>query len=117
MTHRDHSSGRTQFHLLDVGLRAIETLRLVVAKLERRDPNLADQLRRALTAAPLLAAEGNRARKNNRIAKLEAAGAEAAEAVAALRIAMAWSYVTIAEIEPGLDALDHFQAIVRRLTS
>lgn len=88
-----------------------------MAKLERRDPGLADRLRRALTSAPLLAAEGNRARKNNRTAKLQAAGAEAAEAVAALRVAMAWSCVTRAEIEPGLDALDHFQAIVRRLTS
>ena len=118
MSHPDlPSARRTPFHLLEVGLQAIEKLRPVVAKLERRDPNLADQLRRALTAAPLLAAEGNRARKNNRTAKLEAAGAEAAEAVAALRVAIAWSYVTWAEIEPGMDDLDHFQAIVRRLTS
>jgi four helix bundle protein len=118
MSHRaPPSARRTPFHLLEVGLHAIEKLRPVVAKLERRDPNLADQLRRALTAAPLLAAEGNRARKNNRTAKLEAAGAEAAEALTALRVAMAWNYVTWAEIEPGIDHLDHFQAIVRRLTS
>lgn len=118
MAHPDRrSTRRTPFHLLEVGLQAIERLRPVVGKLERRDGNLAHQLRKALTAAPLLAAEGNRARKNNRTAKLEAAGAEAAEAAAALRVAMAWNYVTWIEIERGMDDLDHFQAIVRRLTS
>jgi four helix bundle protein len=115
---RDHerSERRTPFRLVDIGLRAIERLGPVVSKIERRNPNLADQLRRALTSAPLLAAEGNRARKNNRTAKLEAAGAEAAEAETALRVAVAWDYVTLAEVEDGMDSLDHFQAVVRRLT-
>jgi four helix bundle protein len=118
MSHQDQSSARrTPFRLLEIGLRAIERLRPVVTKLEARDPNLADQLRRALTSAPLLAAEGNRARKNNRVAKLTAAAAEAAEAMAALRVAMAWDYVAWEEVESGIDDLDHFQAIIRRLTS
>jgi four helix bundle protein len=107
---------RVPFQLIGIGLTAIERLRSVVSKLHRRDPHLADQLRKALTSAPLLAAEGNRARKNNRTAKLQAAGAEAAEAETALLVAVAWTYVTKEEIEPGVDALDHFQAVVRRLT-
>jgi four helix bundle protein len=108
---------RVPFQLLEVSLRVIEGLRPVVSKLERRDPALADQLRRALTATSLLAAEGNRARKNNRTAKLEAARSEAAEASAALRVAMAWDYVTHADIAEAIDGLDHFQAIVHRLTT
>jgi four helix bundle protein len=89
----------------------------VVEQVARHDANLADQLRRALTAGPLLAGEGNRARKNNRTAKLQAAGAEASEAVAALEMAVAWGYVSQSDIEQGLDSLDHFQAITSRLTS
>ena len=103
--------------MLELGLEAIRLLRTVVSKIERHDPNLADQLRRALTSTPLLAAEGNRARKNNRTAKLQAAGAEAGEAEAALRVAIAWGYLDELEIRDGLDALDHLQAIARRLTS
>jgi four helix bundle protein len=116
MRYNQRSEGRTPFRLVDIGLRAIERLRPVVSKIERRDPNLADQLRRALTSAPLLAAEGNRARKNNRTAKLQAAGTEAAEAETALRVAIAWDYVTLAEVAGAMDDLDHFQAVVRRLT-
>ena len=117
MEHRHQAGARTPFQLLEVGLQAIVKLSPVVAELERRDANLADQLRRALTAASLLAAEGNRARKNNRTAKLQAASAEAAEAVAALRVAIAWNHLAQAEVAQGLDHLDHFQAIIRRLTS
>ncbi len=108
---------RAPFQLLELGLEAIHLLKAVVSKIQRQDPSLADQLRRALTSAPLLAAEGNRARKNNRTAKLQAAGAEASEAEAALRIAIAWGYINEVEIRDGLNALDHFQAIARRLTS
>ena len=113
----DQQRPRAPFQLLELGLEAIRLLRPVVSNVQRQDANLADQLRRALTSAPLLAAEGNRARKGNRTAKLQAAGAEASEAEAALRIAIAWGYLDEAEIRAGLDALDHFQAIARRLTS
>ncbi len=107
---------RPPFQMVELGLEAIRRIQGLLCKVRRQDPNLADQLRRALTSASLLAAEGNRARKNNRVAKLQAAGAEASEAETALRIAVAWGYLDEEEIRDGLDALDHFQAIARRLT-
>ncbi len=106
---------RQPFELIKIGLSAISHLRPIVSRIARHDPRLAEQLRKALTGAPLLAAEGNRARKNNRTAKLQAAGAEAAEAETALQVAIAWGYVELTEISKGLDALDHFQAVVRKL--
>jgi four helix bundle protein len=82
------------FLALDLAVHAIEILRPVVEAVHRRDRDLSDQLRRALTSVALNLAEGNRSPGGHRLARFSTAAGSNAEARAALRVAVAWGYVT-----------------------
>jgi four helix bundle protein len=105
------------FQLIEILLDAITLVRPVVAKIRRHDRNLADQLKRAASAAPVLAGEGNGHRDGNRHAKLRSARAEVEEARVALRVALRWTYVTCDEVAAVDARFESAARILHRLTS
>jgi len=80
------------FIAYQVSLEGIRCLRPVVELIASRDPNLADQIRRAATAVPLQLQEARRRRSRDRTCRYRAAGAEAGEVLAGLDAADAWAY-------------------------
>jgi four helix bundle protein len=103
------------FQVLDVSIQAIEILAPVVARIERRDRGLAEQLRSALSSVSLNVAEGNRSQGGHRIARFSTAAGSNAESRAALRVAVAWGYVEPQDIEAGEARLDRVAAMLHRL--
>jgi four helix bundle protein len=105
----------SRFIALDLSIDAIQTLRPVVAGIRRFDRDLADQLRRALTSISLNLAEGNRSQGGHRVARFSTAAGSASEARAALRVAVAWGYVRVAEIDAGDAILDRVGGMLHGL--
>jgi four helix bundle protein len=103
------------FHVLDLAIQTIEELRPVVARIQRQDRDLGEQLRRALSSVALNLAEGNRSQGGHRVARFSTAAGSNAESRAALRVAVAWGYVHSAEIEAGDAMLDRVAAMLHRL--
>ena len=99
-----------------VALEAIRRLRPVVEKVQRRDRDLADQLRRAASSVVLNVAEAQGARGGNRRVRFETALGSATEASSALEVAVAWGYVAEAEIVEADAQLDRARALLWRLT-
>ena len=89
----------------------IRRLRGAIKELERQDPDLARQCRRALASAPLNLAEGTQSLGRNRLARYHNALGSLQEAQACLEVAVAFGY--LAEIDPGI--LDHFDHVLRTL--
>jgi four helix bundle protein len=106
---------RSRFHVLDIAIHAIEVLRPVVAHIRRCDRDLGEQLRRALSSVALNIAEGNRNEGGLRLSRFSTAAGSDAEARAALRVAVAWGYVSAHEIEAGDELLDRVAAMLHRL--
>jgi four helix bundle protein len=100
------------FRPIELLLRAIRVLRPVVAKIRKQDAHLADQLKRALTRAALNVAEGEHRVAGNRQRAFRTGAGEGREAIVGLRAALAWGYVTEAEIAKGIDHIDHALAIL-----
>ncbi|HEX9294295.1 MAG TPA: four helix bundle protein [Polyangiaceae bacterium] len=80
-------------------LELVRSLRPLVAQLERRDPDLARQCRRALTSAPLNVAEGCYSRGRNRIARYHTALGSLREVLACFEVAAALGYVPDVDTE------------------
>ena len=86
----------------------------LVRQLERRDPDLARQCRRALTSAPLNVAEGSYSRGKNRPARYHTALGSLREALACFEVAAALGYLP--EVEPDLrQRFDHVLGTLVRL--
>ena len=104
------------FIALEVAHEAVRLLREPLAIIARRDPPLADQLRRASQAAVLNLAEARRRRGRDQAQRIRVAAGEAGEARAALDVALAWRHITPAQ-RAALDAtLDRVRAMLYRLT-
>jgi four helix bundle protein len=97
-------------------LQIIKSLKPVVRRIEMRDRNLADQLKRAATSVALNVSESNYAKGANRKAHLHLAAGSANESRAALRVASAWGYVEASEMSAVQDKLDHCVAVLWKLT-
>jgi len=95
------------FLALEVAHDAVRCLRAPLAVLERRDRALADQLRRAACSAVLNLAEGRRRRGRDRTQLYRIAAGSAAEARAALDLAVALGYLA----SPG-DAWARFDRVL-----
>jgi four helix bundle protein len=106
---------RPPFHVLDVAIQAIEVLRPTVARISRRDRDLGEQLRTALSSIALNIGEGNLSQGGHRLARFSTAAGSNAESRAALRVAVAWGYVRAGEIEAGAELLDRVAAMLFRL--
>jgi four helix bundle protein len=109
---RTHTS---HFLALELSIAAIEALRPVVASIRRCDRDLGEQLRRALTSIPLNLAEGNHSQGGHRIARFSTAAGSTSEARAALRVAVAWGYVSSSVIAEGEAMLDRVAGMLHRL--
>lgn len=104
------------FQLETLTLSIIKSLRPIMQRIEMRDRNLADQLKRAATSIALNVSESNYAKGGNRKAHLHIAAGSANESRAALRVASAWGYVEESETREVQDKLDHCIAMVWKLT-
>ncbi|MDI1444016.1 four helix bundle protein [Polyangium sp. 6x1] len=101
--------------IYSVTIEMLRGLRPVIEKIGRKDPNLADQLRRAATSVPLNLHEGAYSLGRNERARWHTAMGSAAEVRACLDVAEALGYVD--EVDAQLrDTLDHIIATLHRLT-
>ena len=93
----------------------VRQIRPLIERIEKRDANLADQLRRAVTSVPLNLSEGAYSHGGHVRARFHTALGSAAEVRACLDVAEALGYVD--EVDPVLrDNLDRVIATLHRLT-
>ena len=95
-------------------LELVRSLRSIVVRLERRDRELAKQLRTAATSIGLNLAEGRKRTGKDRLHLFRVAAGSAEETRGCLRIAEAWGYVVETDIA---EALEHADAIVAILAT
>jgi four helix bundle protein len=81
----------------------------------RQDPDLARQIRRAISSVGLNSGEGLSARGGNRRVRLESAMASGREAVMGLRIAGAAGYLDAERVAVEVDTLDRIVATLYKL--
>jgi four helix bundle protein len=106
-------SSRSQ--VLGLAISAIETLRPVVVRIRRCDRDLGEQIRRALSSVALNIGEACGTDGGNRVARFSTAAGSNAEVRAALRVAVAWGYVSVIQVESGEQLLDRIAAMLYRL--
>jgi four helix bundle protein len=106
---------RSTFQVLEVAILTIQELRGVVERIRRRDRDLGEQIRRALSSIALNIGEGNASDGGNRLARFSTAAGSTSEARAALRVAVAWGYVDHGAIGRGDALLDRIAAMLYRL--
>ncbi|MEZ5990379.1 MAG: four helix bundle protein [Planctomycetota bacterium] len=90
-------------------------LRRPAAVLERRDPDLARQLRRAASGVALGISEARLRAGRDRTHLFRIAAGSAAEVGTALALAEAWGHLERASIEEAVDLLDRVRAMLWRL--
>jgi four helix bundle protein len=92
----------------------VRDLRPLVRELERKDPDLARQCRRALASAPLNVAEGSYNRGRNRAARYHTALGSLREALACFEVAAALDYLP--DVDPAVRRrFDHVLGTLVRL--
>ncbi len=101
--------------IYETSLSMLRRLRVVVAMIERRDSDLARQLRRAASSVALNIAEGSYARGRNRPVLYNVALGSAKETRACIDVAMSLGYVDAFDTQ--LDSeLHSICAVLYRLT-
>ena len=105
-----------KFVALNVALEWVVSLRGVVDAIGRRDRDLADKIRRAASSVPLNLAEGSRRAGKDRAHFFRIAAGSAAEARAALDVAVAWKYIAVEQLAQSSALLDRVLALCWRLT-
>ena len=95
-------------------LELVRLLKPWVKEIERRDPDLGRQCRRALTSAPLNVAEGSYSRGRNRTVRYHTALGSLREVLACLEVAALFGYVR--EVDPVMrNRFDHIIGMLVRL--
>ena len=94
----------------------VAVLRPLVPRIRRQDRSLADQLVRAASSVALNIAEGEYSDPGNRRARFYTASGSANETLAALRVAVAWGYVSASAVEPAVVLAGRVIAMLWRLT-
>ena len=110
------NNGKPRFHAFDVALELVTVLHPILSIVEKHDPGLAKQLRRALSSVALNVSEGNRRLGRDRIHLWSIAAGSAEEVRSCLLIALAWGYVEQDTLDEPLELLDRELAMLWRLT-
>jgi four helix bundle protein len=84
-----------------------------VKQVEHHDPDLARQMRRALTSVPLNTAEGMNARGKNRVARYDTALGSTNEILAGLSVSESFGYIAVAPED--MDLAQHVRATLLHL--
>ena len=105
-----------RLRIYDVALAMVRDVAAIARRVERRDRDLARQMRRSSTSVALNINEGTYARGGNKPARYQTAAAEAAETAAAIESAAAAGYIPSTGHERTLDRLDHITAVMWKLT-
>ena len=96
-------------------LELIRFVRPMIKELERHDPDLARQCKRALSSAPLNVAEGSYSRGRNRAARYHTARGSLREVLACFEVGAALGYLP--SVEPVLRSrFDHVLGTLVRLS-
>jgi four helix bundle protein len=104
------------FQTLEVSLDLVRSLRRPEERLRVRDRALSEQIRRAASSIGLNLAEGRRRAGADRLHAWRIAAGSAEEVRAALRVAVAWGDLQVAEVSEALLLLDRLLAMLWRLT-
>ena len=104
------------FEAFEVAIQMVRSLEGPLVALDRRDPSLALQLRRAAASVPLNLSEGRRRTGKDRIHLWRVAAGSADEVVASLRVAEAFGYLGEAATAGPLRLCDRVLAMLWRLT-
>ena len=105
-----------RFYALDLSLHVISLLRELLPSIRTRDPKLAKQIREAGSSIALNLAEGNRRQGWDRIHLWNIASGSAEEVRTALKVAVAWGYLSERAVTEALRRIDSLQAILWKLT-
>ncbi|HJK94599.1 MAG TPA: four helix bundle protein [Polyangiaceae bacterium LLY-WYZ-15_(1-7)] len=108
------STLRFRFQALELALDAVVHLRSAIRKVRARDRELGDQMRNALTHTCTALGEGDGRRGGNQRLAFRRAIGEAREVLVALRIALAWGWLSVDEVREGAALLDRVIAMVHR---
>ena len=100
----------------DVALELVRSLQQPLSILDRRDPDLAKQVRRAAASVPLNVSEGARRTGKDRIHLWRVAAGSADEVAAGLRVAEAFGYMKDAASARSLALCDRVLAMLWRMT-
>ena len=98
-----------------VALAMVKSVHALSRKVQRWDPDLARQMRRASSSVPLNMMEGWHARAGTRIARFDTAMQEARETIGCLDVSMAIGYLSADDCVTDLDRLDHIVATLWKL--
>ena len=98
-----------------VALAMVESVYALSRKVQRWDPDLARQMRKASSSVPLNMAEGWHARAGNRVARFDTAIQEARETSSCLDVSGAVGFLSETEVAVDLDRLDHIVATLWKL--
>ena len=98
----NHSSPSS---VLGHALSVVEQSRPLVEGIQRKDRDLANQLRRAISSIALNLAEGFGSAAGNSRLRFESARGSLNEAQAGIRVAVAWGYVSQATANAALESM------------
>jgi four helix bundle protein len=98
--------------LIQIVIKTVAEAKPLVDSVQRRDKDLADQIRRALSSIGLNTAEGfgTSSRNGNARLRFESARGSLYEAQTGLQIAIAWGYFTPEEATATFTSLDSLAA-------
>jgi four helix bundle protein len=108
--------GSQNFHVVDVALRLIRSLRSPVGRVRKRNARLAGQIEEAACSIVANLLEGNRRIGRDRAHLFRIAVGSADETRGHLLTAEAWGWIERGEVEQALDHADHILAILWKLT-
>ncbi|HVY28658.1 MAG TPA: four helix bundle protein [Polyangiaceae bacterium] len=104
------------FQVQEYAYELIAAVQPLITRIKRQDRSLADQLTRAASSIALNIAESSYLDPGNKRARLFTAAGSANETRAALRVAVAWSYLGAEQAAEALRLLDRILAILWRCT-
>jgi four helix bundle protein len=96
----------------DVALQMVADIGPLIDRIARRDRPLAQQLRRSASSVALNIGEAQHSRGGNQPARFQDAAGSASETRAALRVALAWGYITAVQQQVVDGKLDRVVALL-----